>query len=111
MINKYRVTHKSENSITWYYENSLIFSIWDNLEFSEDRYCKNVMRWVNWLYKAKNICNARIRFANAFWKSIKVTEDTIKNKEIMTMARDYLQVMNLWKDEEYMEMENNNLWK
>jgi hypothetical protein len=108
---KYRVTHKSENSITWYYENSLIFSIWDNLEFSEYRYCKNVMRWVNWLYKAKHICNARIRFANAFWKSIKVTEDTIKNKEIMTMARDYLQVMNLWKDEDYESSENDNLWK
>ena len=108
MNNRIKEANKSMNS---FYENSLIFRVWDTLEFSEDRYSKNMLRWVRWEYRVKHICNARIRFANAFWKSIKVTEDTIKNKEIMNMARDYLQVMNLWKDEEYMEMENNNLWK
>lgn len=111
MIKKYRVTHKDENSITWYYENSLIFKIWDTIEFSEDRYNKNMLRWVKWEYRVKHICNARIRFANTFWKWIKVTEDTIKNKEIMTMARDYLQVMNLWKDEDYESTNNDNIWK
>ena len=40
-----------------------------------------------------------------------ITDNTIKNKEIMTMARDYLQVMSLWKDEDYESSENDNLWK